>query len=93
MRLVDFSGYIASGFVLVTFYMKDMVPLRIAALCSNVAFLAYGIGLDLIPVVILHGILIPMNVCRLVLALRTHGPATPNSNRRAAPPDAFAPPN
>ena len=56
--------------VLLTFYMKEMVPLRAAALCSNVAFLIYGGLLHLTPIVLLHGALIPINVCRLVSALR-----------------------
>jgi len=47
-----------------------MVPLRIVALCSNVAFLTYGICLHLIPIALLHCALIPINIHRLVLALR-----------------------
>jgi hypothetical protein len=69
MTFLDVAGYMASALVVVTFYMKDMVPLRIAALCSNVAFLIYGIGLGLGPVVVLHGTLIPLNIWRLLAAL------------------------
>jgi CRP/FNR family cyclic AMP-dependent transcriptional regulator len=42
MRWVDLAGYAASSLVFLTFYMKGMVPLRVIALCSNVAFLIYG---------------------------------------------------
>jgi hypothetical protein len=70
MRSIDFAGYVASALVVVTFFMKDMVPLRIAALCSNVAFLIYGFGLGLMPVVFLHGVLIPVNAWRLMSAWR-----------------------
>jgi len=70
VRAVDGVGYIASFLVLLTFYMKEMMPLRAAALCSNVAFLIYGGLLHLTPIVLLHGALIPINVCRLVSALR-----------------------
>ncbi len=70
MGSVDLVGYLASALVLVTFYMRDMVPLRIAALCSNAAFLSYGVALHLTPVVVLHGALIPMNLWRLASALR-----------------------
>jgi hypothetical protein len=76
VRLIDISGYLASGLVLVTFCMKDMVSLRIAALCSNVAFLVYGIGLELMPVVVLHGALVPINLWRLTSALRPGGIST-----------------
>jgi len=69
MTFMTVVGYTASALVVLTFYMKDMVSLRIAALCSNVAFLVYGIGLGLGPVVLLHGTLIPLNVWRLWHAL------------------------
>jgi hypothetical protein len=67
---MDSVGYIASFLVLLTFYMKRMIPLRIVALFSNAAFLTYGIGMHLMPVALLHCALIPINVHRLVLALR-----------------------
>jgi hypothetical protein len=67
---VDLAGYIASSFVFLTFYMKDMVPLRVVALCSNLAFLIYAGALHLMPIFILHGALIPINARRLFCALR-----------------------
>jgi hypothetical protein len=42
-----------------------MVPLRIIALCSNVAFFIYGISLELLPVALLHAMLFPINIVRL----------------------------
>jgi hypothetical protein len=67
---VDLAGYIASSLVFLTFYMRGMIPLRLVALCSNVAFLVYAGALHLLPIVILHGALIPVNVCRLIAARR-----------------------
>jgi hypothetical protein len=69
MNLWDAMGYLASALVVATFGMKAMVPLRILAVCSNFAFLAYGLGLHLAPVYVLHAILLPMNVRRLWQAL------------------------
>jgi hypothetical protein len=69
MSYVDLFGYAASALVVLTFYMKEMVPLRAAALCSNVCFLAYGISLKLGPVVLLHAMLIPINIWRLTEVL------------------------
>ena len=69
MRSVEAVGYLASALVLITFYMKDMIPLRVAAICSNVAFLAYGGGLHLAPVIFLHSLLLPLNLWRLTTAL------------------------
>src|SRR5262245_59331150 len=65
MRLWDAAGYLASGLVVLAFCMKDVIPLRVVALTSNIAFLTYGIGLGLVPVWLLHAILLPINCWRL----------------------------
>jgi hypothetical protein len=66
----DVCGYIASGLVLAAFYMKDMIPLRIVALASNLAFIGYGLALELTPIWLLHALLVPLNGYRLVEAAR-----------------------
>jgi hypothetical protein len=53
--------------------MKHMIPLRVVALFSNVTFLTYGIGMHLMPVVLLHSALVPINLYRLILAVRDDG--------------------
>ena len=63
-------GFIASGLVLATFGMKDMVNLRIVAICSNIAFITYALVLNLPPVLILHVILLPLNGWRLAQELQ-----------------------
>ena len=68
MQWFDFTGYIASALVVVTFYMNDMTSLRVAAIFSNIAFLAYGISLELGPVISLHATLLPLNAWRLMQA-------------------------
>jgi hypothetical protein len=65
MRLWDAAGYLASGLVVMAFCMKDIIPLRVVALTSNIAFLIYGIALGLAPVWLLHAILLPINGWRL----------------------------
>jgi hypothetical protein len=70
VRWVDLAGYGASLLVFMTFYMKDMIKLRSLALCSNVAFLFYAFPSHLLPILALHGALIPINICRLVAACR-----------------------
>ncbi len=65
MQWFELVGYIASALVVLTFTMNDMRSLRVAAVSSNVAFLAYGFSLDLGPVVSLHAILLPLNLWRL----------------------------
>jgi hypothetical protein len=64
-RLWDATGYLATALVVLAFCMKDIVPLRIVALASNIAFFTYGIGLGLVPVCLLHAVLLPINCWRL----------------------------
>jgi CRP/FNR family transcriptional regulator, cyclic AMP receptor protein len=70
MNWIEAAGYLASALVLATFCMKTMIPLRGAAICSNVAFIVYGFYDNLYPVLILHGILLPLNVWRALQMLR-----------------------
>jgi hypothetical protein len=56
--------------VLAAFGMKDMVNLRIVAICSNVAFITYAVMLNLPPILILHVILLPLNGWRLAQELQ-----------------------
>lgn len=66
MSVGEIFGYIASILVFVTFYMKTMVPLRLVAIASNVAFITYSGIEGLTPILILHCALLPLNVLRLV---------------------------
>ena len=66
MSLAHALGYLASGLVLLTFGMRTMLPMRVAAIASNLAFIAYGLSLGLTPIWVLHGILLPLNAWRLL---------------------------
>jgi CRP/FNR family transcriptional regulator, cyclic AMP receptor protein len=65
MSRAELIGYAAAGCVFVTFYMKTMVPLRVAGIVSNVLFIAYAYDLPAYPVLILHLALLPLNIIRL----------------------------
>ena len=65
MHHAELLGYAAAACVFVTFYMKTMVPLRVAGIVSNFLFIGYGYAVDAYPVLILHLILLPLNVLRL----------------------------
>jgi hypothetical protein len=65
MNAWDTVGFLASGLVITAFCMKDILHLRIVAIASNVAFLAYGVALGLMPVWLLHLVLLPVNLGRL----------------------------
>jgi CRP/FNR family transcriptional regulator, cyclic AMP receptor protein len=66
MSWVDILGYAASAAVLATFCMSTMIPLRIMALGSNLLFISYGYVDHLYPVLVLHTILFPINLFRLM---------------------------
>ena len=63
---IELAGYVASALVFLTFYMRTMIPLRVVAILSNLAFMTYGLAGRVYPVFILHAILLPMNCVRLV---------------------------
>ena len=70
-------GFLASALVLAAFGMKDMVNLRIVAICSNFAFIAYALLLHLLPILVLHVALLPLNGWRLIGALKQSGGTAP----------------
>ena len=70
MTHAELLGYAAAACVFVTFYMKTMVPLRVAGIVSNFLFIGYGYAVDAYPVLILHLVLLPLNIVRLRQMLR-----------------------
>jgi hypothetical protein len=67
---VEVLGYVAAALVFSSFCMKRMVGLRVTAIASNAAFIAYGALGGLTPILILHGVLLPLNLWRTVEILR-----------------------
>lgn len=63
--VVLFSGYCASALVFATFFMRSRTRLRQVAIASNVVFITYGIAGNVIPVLVLHVLLLPLNIWRL----------------------------
>lgn len=66
------AAWIAALLVFSSFFMKTMIPLRIVAIVSNVAFISYALlGLEygvfgrVYPILVLHSCLLPLNVLRL----------------------------
>lgn len=70
MNAYEPIGYLASALVLATFSVRAMVALRLLAIASNLAFIAYAALAGIHPVLLLHGLLLPMNVVRLSQAIR-----------------------
>jgi uncharacterized protein YjiS (DUF1127 family) len=66
MLWINLLGYAASASVPATFCMSSIVPLRAVAICSNVLFAAFGALTHIYPVLVLHAILLPLNIVRLM---------------------------
>ena len=62
----DYVGYVGSFLLLSTFYMKTMIPLRVAGIGANMAMIAYSISAGLYPVLAAQLCLLPINIYRLV---------------------------
>lgn len=65
-------AWIASGLVFASFFMKTILPLRMLAIAGNVAFILFalagirhGIFDKVLPVLVLHLSLLPLNLIRL----------------------------
>jgi hypothetical protein len=71
MDAPELIGYLASLLVLATFCMRDMMSLRVVAIASNVAFIAYGALAGISPVLLLHVVLLPVNMLRLAESVRS----------------------
>lgn len=66
------AAWVAAILVFCSFFMKTMIPLRIVAITSNVAFITYallglhyGVFSRVYPILVLHSCLLPLNVLRL----------------------------
>ena len=75
MSGADGLGFLAAALVFATFCMKRLVPLRTVAISSNLVFLLYGYSAGLKPVLVLHLVLLPVNVFRLLQALPVRLPS------------------
>jgi CRP/FNR family cyclic AMP-dependent transcriptional regulator len=70
--LIVIAGWLSAVLVFSSFFMKTIVPLRMVAICSNVAFmtyallgLKYGVFGRVYPILVLHASLLPLNLVRL----------------------------
>ena len=86
LSLTNEVGFAAAGLVLATFCMRSMSALRWVAIASNVAFIAYGYLGGLVPILLLHALLLPVNVYRLTQLRSACAPATPAGACLRTPP-------
>lgn len=65
LSFTDLLGYAAAGLVLATFSFRSITALRSVAIVSNLLFIAYAAFAHLLPVLVLHALLLPLNLLRL----------------------------
>ena len=70
MSWIDYVGFLAALTVLATFCMDTILPLRGFAIASNILFIVYGIAGQLYPVLLLHAVLLPINISKIVQFVR-----------------------
>lgn len=70
MVTIDLLGYVAVGLVLASCCMHSMTSLRVSAILGNLAFIAYAYYQGVIPILVLHAILLPINSLRLSQLVR-----------------------
>lgn len=73
MAVNDLIGGVAASLVLASFCSRQMLPLRALAIASNVAFVTYAYRAGLMPILMLHAVMLPVNGVRLhqeIAALR-----------------------
>jgi CRP/FNR family cyclic AMP-dependent transcriptional regulator len=58
------------GMTVTAFGCHHMLALRCSAIAANLLFIAYGLMLGLVPILILHCLLLPLNLFRLRGCLR-----------------------
>lgn len=66
MSWTDLLGYAAAAMVLATFCMSSMLNLRFVAIGSNILFILFGSVAHIYPVLLLHLVLLPVNLARLM---------------------------
>ncbi len=71
LPIADVIGFAASALVFLAFCMRTLLPLRLVAITSNLFFISYGLMAGLMPILVLHLLLLPMNVWRTAQQLQT----------------------
>jgi hypothetical protein len=70
-EMLALLSVIAAGLsVLVSSFVKTMIPLRGLAIASNIGFVAYGALHPSYPMLMLHALLLPINIFRLAEMVR-----------------------
>ena len=70
MFWIEVIGFCGSILAIVTYWMRAMIPLRIAAVLGCLCFLAYAVLIGSYPLIMMEATLLPINLYRLAELLR-----------------------
>lgn len=87
IALAELVGFAAAVATVIAFCCKRMGPLRAAAITANLLFITYGALLGLMPVLLLHCVLLPLNIVHFGACLRERQGGVRHSNARHELPD------
>ncbi|RKE70276.1 Crp/Fnr family transcriptional regulator [Pseudorhodoplanes sinuspersici] len=65
MDLANLLGLIGGIFYVASVTLRTMIPLRIAAIISNILFMGYGVLAKALPTFFMYAVLLPINCVRL----------------------------
>ena len=77
--IMEIVGYLGTGLVLLSFLMTDLKWLRIVNICGGFLSLIYAIYEGTMPVVVLNGSLITINMVQVMRLTRKEKEAKVNS--------------
>ncbi len=61
----EYAGYVGSFLMFSTFWMKTMIPLRVAGITANAAMIVYAAAAGLYPILAMQCLMLPVNLYRL----------------------------
>lgn len=70
MFWIEAVGFCGSILAVLTYWMREMIPLRIVAVVGCVCFLTYGLLIGSYPLILMEATLLPINLYRLAELLR-----------------------
>ena len=70
MKYFEILGFIGAAFMVATLAMKAMIPLRVVGIASSIFQIAFAVSAGITPMLIQHGILLPVNAYRLYEQMR-----------------------
>jgi hypothetical protein len=72
ISLTEWIGYLASFFVAISFFMKNIIKLRIVNSTGGVFFIGYGVLIDSWPVIITNAVIVGVNFYYLFINKKMH---------------------